>query len=96
MTRAAAERSQTPETIRYYADYPYAQDDAAVERALANNGSQLVRTVVPLDQPALDAKIRAIAAYVSQLSTFWRDYDELVAQVTRFADHCGGEWLWRR
>ncbi|NJN84807.1 MAG: PIG-L family deacetylase [Caldilineaceae bacterium] len=95
LTRAAAERSHAPESLRYYADYPYAQDEAALGEALKTINTPLQLEVIPLDPQALNAKIRAISAYASQVSTFWASHDELVEQVTHFAMNCGGEMLWR-
>jgi hypothetical protein len=53
-------------------------------------------TIVPLDATALAAKYNAIAAFRSQLSTFFRDHADLEAQVGEYARSVGGERQWRR
>jgi hypothetical protein len=48
-------------------------------------------------QPAdLIAKAKAIAAYQSQVSTFFTDYQDLTQQIQTYSHHVGGERLWQR
>jgi hypothetical protein len=51
---------------------------------------------VALDDAALCAKFDAVAAFRSQLSTFFRDRADLEAQIGEFAARVGGERRWRR
>lgn len=94
IVRQAAERLWG-EALLYYEDFPYAQEPGAVEAVLARGGSW-VSHVEPVDEPALRAKIDAIRAYRSQLSTFWTDETDLEVQVRNFLTRVGGERFWRR
>jgi LmbE family N-acetylglucosaminyl deacetylase len=84
----------------YYEDYPYAEK---VDRArLAETevtrialGREMASQVMPLAPDDLQAKINAIAAYTSQISTFWRDLPAMEAALHEFAGRVGGEGLWR-
>ncbi|MFZ4827536.1 MAG: PIG-L deacetylase family protein [Phototrophicaceae bacterium] len=66
--------------IFFYADYPYAGQQTAVEARL-----QMVRTycpplhmqAIPLSDEDLQAKIQAMQAYRSQVTSFWQDEWEL-------------------
>ncbi len=79
----------------YYEDYPYAQEPGAVTATLGDPQAWEAR-VIPLDEADLQAKIRAILAYRSQLSTFFTDRADLERQVRGYAAQVGGERLWRR
>jgi LmbE family N-acetylglucosaminyl deacetylase len=94
LVRAAAERIFGSRVI-YYEDYPYAQETAKRERALCAEAQPLTPFVVPVSQEAQRAKIAAILAYRSQLSTFWTDNADLERQVFGYMDAAGGERVWR-
>jgi LmbE family N-acetylglucosaminyl deacetylase len=76
LVRLAGERwaQKNARPFRYYADYPYAETIP---------GGQ----PVPVSPAAQEAKITALLAYRSQLSTFWASEAELKAKV--------GAWLER-
>lgn len=58
-------------SVRYYEDYPYAEDPHALKEAL---GEHLWHAeLVELTQQDLHAKQKAVLSYRSQLSTFWSD-----------------------
>jgi hypothetical protein len=82
------------ERLLYYEDYPYAQETAKRERALAADPKPLTPTIIPVSEDARRAKIEAILAYKSQLSTFWTDNADLERQVFGYMDEVGGERLW--
>jgi len=64
--------------VLYYEDFPYAGDRQAVKHALAQCGAAAWQMhIAPLSDADLDQKRRAIAAYRSQISTFWQDDDEM-------------------
>jgi LmbE family N-acetylglucosaminyl deacetylase len=88
LVRAAAEQVWG-DALRYYEDYPYAQQPGKLEAALA--GGAWCVTVIPLDVVALEAKCDAISAFRSQLSTFFADRADLEAQVKGYAARVGGE-----
>lgn len=82
----------------YFEDYPYAAQGSA-KRAMTPPGRALTPEVVPLTQADLAAKVEAIAAYASQISTFWDDRAGMEAAVRTFGERTGGgrfaERLWR-
>jgi LmbE family N-acetylglucosaminyl deacetylase len=92
----------------YYEDYPYASGEAGLGPAPANgptltapNGRPLSAHFVTINEDDLFLKIRAIAHYRSQLTSFWPDETAMAAAVRRFAEQTasatGGlaERLWR-
>jgi LmbE family N-acetylglucosaminyl deacetylase len=95
LTRLAAELWPTRTPIFYYEDYPYARREGAVTAALGDPDPWQAR-VIPLTAEALTRKCAAIAAYQSQVSTFFRDTADLEAQVGDYAAQVGGERLWQR
>lgn len=97
LTRLAAEEAFGSEVLLYYEDYPYAQLPGKLAQVIdAEAGTKWVAEVVALDQEALQAKYAAVAAFRSQVSTFFRDQADLEAQVGGYADSIGGERRWRR
>ena len=93
LTRSAAEEVWGVR-LRYYEDYPYAQKSGAVEEIIAQQDSHWSSEVIELSELELQQKIEAIAAFKSQLSTFWKSRAELERQVTGFAQQRGGEKIW--
>lgn len=74
--------------LKFYEEYPYTEDAGAVEAALshlATDGAKwrLEPEVVPLDEAHMAAKIRAIACYESQISTFWKSVEAMEAATRR-------------
>jgi LmbE family N-acetylglucosaminyl deacetylase len=97
LTRQAAERAFGSEALLYYEDYPYAQQPGRLDEALsADDAAQWVAEVVTLDEDALRAKYNAVAAFRSQLSTFFTSQADLEAQIGGYAASVGGERRWRR
>jgi hypothetical protein len=93
LVRAAAERI-FGDDLRYYEDYPYAQESAKRKRAISAEPRPLIPTVIPVSEEARQAKIKAILAYQSQLSTFWTDNADLKRQVFGYINTVGGERVW--
>ena len=76
LVRRAAEFSGTP--LVYYEDYPYAEREAIpLDEALRPE-------IIPLDEADVTAKIRAIAEYRSQISTFWENAEAMKAALRAF------------
>lgn len=77
----------------YYEDFPY-----AIRETVPASAANLRAELVPLSLEDLSAKITAIEAYVSQISTFWADTGAMAAAVREFAAQVGGgrhvERLW--
>jgi hypothetical protein len=104
IVRAAGERwlqsrisNLRPQT-RYYEEYPYAERPEQVTRALG--GDTLRAQRIGLDEEALTSKVRAIACYRSQISSFFKDESEMAARVRTYAEGVGGgqpaERVWVR
>ncbi len=81
----------------YFEDYPYAVEEPG--GAPSPLGRALAPEVVPLTEADFAAKVAAIAAYTSQISSFWASLAEMEAAVRQFAARTGGgppaERLWR-
>jgi LmbE family N-acetylglucosaminyl deacetylase len=92
LVRQAAERLGSAHRLYYYEDFPYARDEAAVQALAAD----LQAEIIPLPETAVAARIEAVAAFRSQLSTFFNGRDDLAAQMTAYVQKVGGERLWYR
>ena len=93
LVRAAAEQVWAS-ALRYYEDYPYAQQPGKLD-AVLGDAAGWRSTIIPLDAASLDAKCAAISAFRSQLSTFFTSRADLDAQVKGYAASVGGERVWR-
>lgn len=100
LVRAAAEAAWSVARLTYYEEYPYAEKPGARELALTHAPDPPDHVWEPecvrLAEDALAARIRAIGAYRSQLSTFFKDEQELAQRVESYVAACGGERLWHR
>jgi LmbE family N-acetylglucosaminyl deacetylase len=107
LTRQAAELAFGLNSLLYYEDYPYAQQPGKLDQVIGTlrsdslGGSlsinrEWVPEIVMLDATALRAKFAAVAAFRSQVSTFFRDQADLETQVGGYAAMVGGERRWRR
>lgn len=70
--------------LRWYAEFPYFADESAIDQALDAFYLPLTPSHVALDEADLEARLHAMSRYESQLSTFWRGFDDM-AQATRRA-----------
>ena len=97
--RIAAQKTELPGKRGYYEDYPYAEDAAAMQ-CITLPSSDLAARAMPVTAQDLDAKLAAISAYESQLSSFWVDGADMRKRVTDYAVRAGGdapaERLWVR
>jgi LmbE family N-acetylglucosaminyl deacetylase len=93
VTRSAAESCFGVELI-YYEDYPYAAVPGAVETITATDGELWHSQTIPISEAAMEKKINAIAAYASQMSTFFLDRADLEQQVQNYSKFIGGERIW--
>lgn len=96
LTRAAAEQVYPLTKLWYYEDYPYAQKPNALQGVIPADSQGWQATVLPLSEAAIQAKIAAIAAFVSQFSTFFKDQADLEEQIRTFTAQVGGERVWRK
>ena len=100
LTRSVVEKMLDSKPARaswdlwYYADYPYARDEVQkltnMQHSLAWN---LQSHSVTVD--GLLAWERAVAAYTSQISTFWSDLEAMKADLRSFASQASGIRLWQ-
>jgi LmbE family N-acetylglucosaminyl deacetylase len=83
----------------YYEDYPYADREANLSPHSKVSGDEtrgLRAELVPLTETDLRAKCRAVAAYTSQLSTFWGSPAAMEASLADYAARIGaGGWAER-
>ncbi len=80
--------------LRLYEDYPYVQQAGKLAAVIGDLPGRWAPTVVALDAADLDAKVEAILAFRSQLSTFFSDRSDLERQLKGYAERVGGERLW--
>jgi hypothetical protein len=96
LVRRAAERSNRQTRLVYYEDYPYVRDAAALAAVIPPGDASWQMQIVPLTAAAVSRKIDAVAAYESQLSTFFNGRADLTAQISDYAQKASGERLWYR
>jgi hypothetical protein len=70
--------------LRCYEEYPYTVGDYQGAPWPAPTGWHREVTLPHTD--ALDAKVRALACYVSQISTFWENLDEMSRDVRTYEE----------
>ncbi len=82
--------------LRFYVEFPYSKADRSTELALSAIDLPLEPADVILSDAELAAKIKAIACYGSQISTFWQDLGAMDADVRRaFTDAKSGNFVER-
>lgn len=95
LARTAVEHVFGSEVV-YYEDYPYAQVPGAVEAVLPVGQRGWEAEVVAVAETAVRAKFEAIAAFQSQLSTFFKGRADLEQQVGGYMAQVGGERVWHK
>ena len=95
LVRQAAEQVWGAQ-LGYYEDYPYAQKAGAVEQVIGADEVSWQASVFSLNDVDQQRKVSAILAFVSQMSTFFTDEDDLNRQVRGYAQQVGGERVWRK
>lgn len=79
--------------LRFYVEFPYSKEDRSTEMALAAMDWRLQPADCRLSEADMRAKIRAIACYASQISTFWHSEEAMAADVRRaFSDSAGNHY----
>ncbi len=91
LTRAAAEA--LGRQLWYYADYPYAQERLEEINRLASVGWK--KKVFPISGMGLEAWIKSVMVYRSQISSFWLGMNELRAALENYREQMGGVRLWQ-
>lgn len=100
LTRQAAERAfsavetgRLATTLFYYEDYPYAERTAA-EQFMAQEAGGWQAKVIELTEKGVAARINAIQCFESQVSTFFKDGQDLADHVRSYIETVGGERVW--
>ncbi|HEX6386766.1 MAG TPA: PIG-L family deacetylase [Anaerolineae bacterium] len=95
LVRAAAER-RFGKHLLYYEDYPYAQLPGALAAVIPPGSAEWRDEVLPLTEAAVQARVEAMAAFISQVSTFFTSRADLEEQIGDYVRLVGGEQVWRR
>lgn len=96
LVRAAAEKAIDSELLVYYADYPYVRDPGALDVYEAS-ADWLPSIKFSISEAGIQARMSGMAAYKSQISTFWADETALRDEITAlFAASGNLEVHWKR
>ena len=79
------------QNLFFYEDYPYVIKTQKNEDVKEN----LIPLNFHLDDENIQNWYRSIAAYKSQISTFWKDIDHMKTEISHFFEIGGGKNLWR-
>lgn len=90
LVRAAAECLERP--LVYYAEFPYTRDHTGGIPALVPDG--LVVKAHPISAPGMNAWQEGVAAYRSQISTFWESEVQMRIDINKHAKCFSGVSLW--
>jgi hypothetical protein len=77
--------------LNYYEEYPYVIKAGNINTKFSN----LSPTRFPLDEENISNWYQSIAAYESQISTFWRNPDHMKSEINDFYIKGGGKNLWK-
>jgi LmbE family N-acetylglucosaminyl deacetylase len=91
LTRRVVEQFGRP--LSYYADYPYAATQHSTWKELVPKGYQCEPQVISPE--ALRIWQHSIAAYGSQISTFWLDNEAMALAIRDHLKHWGGIPIWK-
>jgi LmbE family N-acetylglucosaminyl deacetylase len=96
ITRLAAERLN--EDTLYYEDYPYAEQPERMTHVWGS--AEWASESIELSEDALHAKLEGCLLHRSQISTFYRDDEEVVQRLRTYAELVGqgrpAERYWRQ
>ncbi len=91
LTRAVAEKLDRE--LLYYADYPYCLNTEKELEQMRDSGWQ--PQLYPVSPEGLQAWQQGVAAYASQISTFWSDLSAMQQAIKNYRDHYQGSLLWQ-
>lgn len=94
LVRMVSEATFSQQLIYYYEDYPYASVPNSVETVIAEDRNGWRCKILTLTARDIEARISAIVAFNSQLSTFFKDRADLEQQIKSFVSEVGGERIW--
>lgn len=90
ITRMAAEMLGRP--LWYYADYPYAAKDPSRVQSFLPQQAQ--PEIFEITDQGVEAWLKGIACYPSQISSFWKSEEEMNEAVRQYASEPIGRTLW--
>jgi LmbE family N-acetylglucosaminyl deacetylase len=90
LTRMAAEKLGRP--LWFYADYPYAAKDPSKVNAFLPQKAE--PEVLEISDQGVEAWIKGIKCYPSQISSFWKSVNEMNEAVRQYASMPIGHTLW--
>ncbi len=67
--------------VQFYVEYPYLRDKLSVRVAYEAFPAELATMNRQVSEIAMQHKIKAMAAYTSQIKSFWRDASEIDSEV---------------
>lgn len=68
-------------TVKFYQDYPYMRQQSAIKSALNYFDMPLKSETITLSETAMQHKVQAMSAYVSQISSFWENEAAIDTEV---------------
>ncbi len=95
LVRAAAEAS-FGEDLYFYEDYPYVRLPGALDLVVPPGSKAWLQEVMPVSEAGARARMDAIGAFASQVSTFFNGRADLEAQIYAQISAAGGERVWQR
>ncbi|GAB4273258.1 MAG: PIG-L family deacetylase [Candidatus Promineifilaceae bacterium] len=95
IVRAAAEKAFSG-NLWYYEDYPYVREQNALTKVIPTEEKNAWQVeIIPLTPTQISRRTDAIAAYKSQVDTFFNGRIDLNNQITAYTQKVGGERLWQ-
>lgn len=91
LVRAATEKAGC--SLWYYADYPYILNNEIPPSFLQTPGCE--ERLFPVSKEGLTAWAASVAAYTSQISTFWPHLTAMRSAIEKYCLEQGGVRLWR-
>lgn len=91
LVRAAMEGLGLP--AAYYADYPYVQWLKGISAELV---TRMKPSAYPISEEGVVAWTESVAAYSSQISTFWFSREDMEAEIREYCQRNDGVQLWQR
>lgn len=87
-------------TVKFYQDYPYMRQKEAIQSALNDIDIPLQLEKIKISEEAIQQKVQAIAAYGSQIRSFWENEAAIDGEVRQtFKDSNDSDYiecLWLR
>jgi LmbE family N-acetylglucosaminyl deacetylase len=91
LTRAAVEKLER--RTWFYADYPYATDSLGQIEIMEKSGWR--NQLFPISEGGMKAWKEAVAAYRSQISSFWDGSEAMKKELEDYREFFGGVMLWQ-